>query len=222
MVSRFAGGRASCCSRSRRGRRAGCTSSWPAGWAWCSSPEGQEPHFIGVIRPGEPAGEMAMIAGTAHTATVMALRDSELMALPRQAFLHAIQRDPAVMAELAHPDDPARPAHRPGGGGVSEPAVFGFTALSPKVRARELVEALEMEIASLGYSVVSAGAEVQSAPHRMVLQSRGTARHRALRRRTRRDRLEGHRRAPGGPPVRHRPRPGCAAAGRSSSTPRRP
>ena len=49
-------------------------------------PEGQEPHFVGVIRPGEPAGEMAMIAGTPHTATVMALRDSELMALPRQAF----------------------------------------------------------------------------------------------------------------------------------------
>jgi NTE family protein len=26
--------------------------------------EGQEPQFLGVIRPGEPAGEMAMIAGT--------------------------------------------------------------------------------------------------------------------------------------------------------------
>ncbi len=124
--------------------------------------EGQEPHFIGVIRPGEPAGEMAMIAGTPHTATVMALRDSELMALPRQAFLNAIQKDPTVMAELAHLM--ILRARRTGVGGVSEPAVFGFTALSPRVRARELVEALEMEIASLGYSVVSAGSEVQSAP----------------------------------------------------------
>ena len=32
--------------------------------------EGQEAHFLGVIKPGEPAGEMALIAGTPHTATV--------------------------------------------------------------------------------------------------------------------------------------------------------
>ena len=125
--------------------------------------EGQEPQFLGVIRPGEPAGEMAMIAGTPHTATVMALRDSELMALPRQAFLNSIQKDPTVMAELAHLMI-LRARRTGGGGGISEPAVFGFTALSPKVKARELVETLELEIASLGYSVVSAGSEVQHAP----------------------------------------------------------
>ena len=125
--------------------------------------EGQEPRFVGVIRPGEPAGEMAMIAGTAHTATVMALRDSELMALPRAAFFRAIQKDASVMAELAHLMI-LRARHTGAGGGVNEPAVFGFTALSPRVRARELVEALEQEIAALGYSVAAAGAEVQSAP----------------------------------------------------------
>ena len=125
-------------------------------------PEGQEPRFIGIIRPGEPAGEMAMIAGTPHTATVMALRDSELMALPRAAFLNATQKDASVMAELAHLM--ILRARHVGGAGVSEPAVYGFTALSPNVRARELVEALELEIAALGYSVTSAGAEVQSAP----------------------------------------------------------
>ena len=125
-------------------------------------PEGQESRFVGVIRPGEPAGEMAMIAGTPHTATVMALRDSELMALPRHAFLTAIQKDPQVMADLAHLMI-VRARHT-GQSGGSEPAVFGFTSLSPQVRARDLVEALEMEIANLGYSVASAGAEVTSAP----------------------------------------------------------
>jgi NTE family protein len=124
-------------------------------------PDGQESRFVGVIRPGEPAGEMAMIGGTPHTATVVALRDSELMALPRRAFLNAIQKDPQVMAELAHLM--ILRARNTGSGG-SEPAVFGFTSLSPKLRVRELVEALEMEIANLGYSVASAGAEVQSAP----------------------------------------------------------
>jgi NTE family protein len=124
--------------------------------------EGQEPQFLGVIRPGEPAGEMAMVAGTAHTATVVALRDSELMAMPRAAFLQAIQRDPAIMAELAHLM--IRRARHTTGGSVSEPAVFGFIALCPGAGVRELVERLESAIAALGYTVAAAGAEVQSAP----------------------------------------------------------
>ena len=124
--------------------------------------EGQEPQFLGVIRPGEPAGEMAMIAGTTHTATVVALRDSELMAMPRSAFLHAIQRDPAIMAELAHLM--IRRARHTTGGSLSEPAVFGFIALCPGVGVRELVDRLERTIAEMGYSVAAAGAEVQSAP----------------------------------------------------------
>ena len=125
--------------------------------------EGQEPQFLGVIRPGEPAGEMAMIAGTAHTATVVALRDSELLAMPRAAFLQAIQRDPAIMAELAHLMI-LRARHTSGGGSAGEPAVFGFIGLCPGVGVRDLVDKLEAVIADLGYSVAAAGAEVQSAP----------------------------------------------------------
>src|ERR1700741_4294331 len=62
--------------------------------------EGQEPPFLGVIQPGEPAGEMALIAGTPHTATVMALRDSEILALPHDDFIAAAQAHPEVMTEL--------------------------------------------------------------------------------------------------------------------------
>ncbi len=124
--------------------------------------EGQERQFLGVIRPGEPAGEMAMVAGTAHTATVVALRDSELLALPRSAFFAASQRDPSVMTELAHLM--ILRARRAGGSGGGEPAVFGFTGLVPGTRVRELVEVLDIEIARLGYTVASAGSEVQNAP----------------------------------------------------------
>ena len=63
--------------------------------------EGQERQFLGVIRPGEAAGEMALIAGAPHSATVVALRDSEILALPRAAFFTAADRDPQVMTELA-------------------------------------------------------------------------------------------------------------------------
>ena len=45
--------------------------------------EGQEPQFLGVIRPGEPAGEMALIAGTPHS---------------RHRGRHARQRDPGPAA----------------------------------------------------------------------------------------------------------------------------
>ena len=48
--------------------------------------EGQEPRFLGLIRPGEPAGEMSMIAGAPHSADVIAVRDCEILALPRAAF----------------------------------------------------------------------------------------------------------------------------------------
>ena len=124
--------------------------------------DGQDPHFLGIIRPGEPAGEMAMIARTAHTATVVALRDSELMALPRKAFLAAIERDPMVMAELAQLM--ILRARHVGGAAAGEPAVFGFIGASPGTKVRELVDALEAGIVALGYSVAAAGAEVQSAP----------------------------------------------------------
>ena len=63
--------------------------------------EGQEPQFLGVIRPGEPAGEMALIAGTRHSANVVALRDSEILALPREDFFEAAEHDPTLMIELA-------------------------------------------------------------------------------------------------------------------------
>ena len=63
--------------------------------------EGQEPEFLGVIRPGEPAGEMSLLAGTVHSARVVALRDSEIFALPRDLFMDAAEEDPGVMLELA-------------------------------------------------------------------------------------------------------------------------
>ncbi|PZO39170.1 MAG: cyclic nucleotide-binding protein, partial [Alphaproteobacteria bacterium] len=63
--------------------------------------EGLPPQFLGVVKPGEPVGEMAMIAGLAHSANVVALRDSEILALPREAFLDAVRTRPDVMIELS-------------------------------------------------------------------------------------------------------------------------
>lgn len=113
--------------------------------------EGRESQFLGVVTPGEPVGEMAMIAGTTHTSTVVALRDSEILALPRESFFTAARKHPEVMTELARLM--IRRARAPAGGGqLSEPAVFGFIGLSERA-TRPFVDLIEAEVAALGFSV---------------------------------------------------------------------
>lgn len=113
--------------------------------------EGRESQFLGVVTPGEPVGEMAMIAGTPHTSTVVALRDSEILALPRESFFKAARDYPEVMTELARLM--IRRARTPAGGGqLSEPTVFGFLGLSDRP-IRPFVDLVEAEVAALGFSV---------------------------------------------------------------------
>lgn len=104
--------------------------------------------LIGVIRPGEPVGEMSLIAGTAHTYTVMALRDSDLVAMPRDAFLQVMDQKPELlmalarkMIERARRDIPA-----------VTPNVFAFYSLCDQP-IRPLVERVAVQIRALGYKV---------------------------------------------------------------------
>uniref|UniRef100_UPI0039839333 patatin-like phospholipase family protein n=1 Tax=Phenylobacterium sp. TaxID=1871053 RepID=UPI0039839333 len=119
--------------------------------------------FLGVIRPGEPAGEMALIAGAPHSAEVVALRDSEIFALPREAFFEACEEDPSVMIELARLMI-LRTRQAASRGPMGEPSVFGFVAAGQPGLLRPTVERLAREIARLGYSVTTVGVEAASAP----------------------------------------------------------
>jgi NTE family protein len=125
--------------------------------------EGQEPQFLGVIRPGEPAGEMALIAGTPHSASVVAIRDSEILSLPREDFFEAAEHDPTLMIELAKLML-QRSRQTIGRNTVGDPSVFGFIGCSDDVATREFVERVGREIEELGYSVATAGEESLSAP----------------------------------------------------------
>ncbi|WP_296595026.1 patatin-like phospholipase family protein [Phenylobacterium sp.] len=125
--------------------------------------DGQEPHFLGIIRPGEPAGEMALIAGIPHSADVYALRDSEIFAVPKQAFFEACEEDVTVMTELAKLMI-LRSRQTARRGPVGEPSVFGFVPVGRPGAIRPLVERLEREIAALGYAVTTVGAEAAAAP----------------------------------------------------------
>ena len=106
------------------------------------------PEFVGVIRPGEPAGEMAMMAGTEHTADVVALRDCEVLALPRDAFFEAARKEPDLMVELSRLMIQRARDRRSGGG---EPSVFGFvSARQSPIRA--FVERIAAAIQADGFT----------------------------------------------------------------------
>jgi NTE family protein len=57
--------------------------------------------LLGYIRPGEPVGEMAMIAREPHSASVFAMRDSEILKLPPAAFDLLVHAYPAMMEHIA-------------------------------------------------------------------------------------------------------------------------
>lgn len=124
--------------------------------------ENGDPQFLGVIRPGEPAGEMSLISGAPHGGTVVALRDSEIFALPRKAFFEACESDARVMTELARLMI-LRSQQAATKASVGEPSVFGFVATGAALPVRPLAERIGREIGKLGYSVNVVGAEAQHA-----------------------------------------------------------
>ena len=125
--------------------------------------EGHETQFLGVIRPGEPAGEMAMVAGAPHSATVTALRDSEVLSLSRDEFFTAVETDASVMTELARLMI-LRTRQSATGGVMGEPSVFGFIGVTPGLKVRPLVSDLATRIGKLGYRATIVGAEALQAP----------------------------------------------------------
>ncbi len=110
--------------------------------------EGQPAQFMGVIRPGEPVGEMALVAGQPHSASVVALRDSEILALPREAFFDAARTHPDVMVELARLML-ARARGEVGAG--AEPSVFGFISVRPRP-IRAFVERVAAAVEAAGFT----------------------------------------------------------------------
>lgn len=56
---------------------------------------------VGVINAGETVGEMALISGKPRSATVRALRDSEVLRFAREQFEQLIEQHPQPMLQLA-------------------------------------------------------------------------------------------------------------------------
>jgi CRP/FNR family transcriptional regulator, cyclic AMP receptor protein len=66
---------------------------------------GPEPAIVAILGPGEFFGELAILDGAAHSATIVAVEPTEAVVLHRDAFLGLIDTDPrlrrALLASLA-------------------------------------------------------------------------------------------------------------------------
>lgn len=100
--------------------------------------------LFGYIRPGEPVGEMAMIAREPHPG-VFAMRDSEVLKLPPGADL-LVHAHPAMMEHIAR-IMLARVRASGKGSPRSDPKVYAMIATPPTIdielRARTLQAALK-------------------------------------------------------------------------------
>jgi NTE family protein len=66
-----------------------------------AAPTQDRRRFVGRIVAGDTAGEMGLISGRPRTATVVALRDTELARLSREAFDRVFRRQPEAMLRIA-------------------------------------------------------------------------------------------------------------------------
>jgi CRP/FNR family transcriptional regulator len=69
------------------------------------SEEGAEPAIVAILGPGEFFGELAILDGAPHSATIVAVEATETLVLHRDAFVDLVDSDPglrhALLASLA-------------------------------------------------------------------------------------------------------------------------
>ncbi len=112
-----------------------------------SGPEGEE--VIGYVRAGEPAGEMSMLSGEAHTASVFALRDTEILTLTRDDVEHIIHEHGEFAGALSRVIL-KRARHPASSFQQSAPRIFALVATSPSIDIEAIAADLAQRIARCG------------------------------------------------------------------------
>ena len=108
--------------------------------------KGESEEVVGYVRAGEPLGEMSLLSGEPHSASVHALRDTELVSLPADEVDDIMERD-ADLAILLARAVLTRARHPYASYLRSAPRVFALIASSPSIdidgRARDIARAVE-------------------------------------------------------------------------------
>lgn len=104
---------------------------------------------IGLISAGESVGELGLIVDQPRSATVRALRDSELLRLSRAAFNDLVQRQPTAMLEAARVAV-ERLLMRRTGDLVSSPRTLAVLPHDAGIDARAFALALQQSLGHYG------------------------------------------------------------------------
>lgn len=120
---------------------------------------------VAHIFPGETVGEMSLISGEAHSAQLVALRDTELLRISRQGFESLTSRYPAVMFNLMRvlvrrlQDTTRRPVDG------TQPRTFAFIPLQDHLENEPIAQRICAALVAMGSraAVVDSSAAEQSA-----------------------------------------------------------
>ena len=118
------------------------------------------PQLLNFISPGEGVGEISLLGGVPHSATVIALRDSEILSMSRAAFLSLVRQEPAVMLELVRTLIRRSQSESRTGRG---PTAFGFAALTVGINVRQFAERLAGHVRAFNSRITIVDAGRQSA-----------------------------------------------------------
>lgn len=115
------------------------------------NPDGPD-EVVGYVRSGEPVGEMSLLSGEAHSASVFALRDTELLSIPRADVERLIEAHGDFAAALAR-TVLARARHPKASFQQSAPRIFAVIATSPSIDVDARVKELARRISKYRVNV---------------------------------------------------------------------
>lgn len=121
--------------------------------------------LVAHIPAGETVGEMSLISGEAHSAQLVALRDSELLRVSPEAFDGLISRYPRVMLNLMRVMVKRLQNTTRGGDSKARPKTFAIIPLQEGLDAEPIAHRLSNALVEMGShaSVLDASAADQSA-----------------------------------------------------------
>jgi NTE family protein len=113
---------------------------------------GDEEQVVGYVRAGEPVGEMSLLSGEPHSASVYALRDAEILALAADDAAALMDRDADLAIALSR--SILERARRPHSSFQRAPArVMAFIGTSPAVDVDARAHEVSRAAAALGERV---------------------------------------------------------------------
>jgi len=119
--------------------------------------------FVGHVRTGEPVGEMALFLGgidldedgdiddAPHSASVYAIRDSEVMSISRKGWEQMVRAEPELLEGMIRVIL-GRLRHTKQRGARTQPKVFTLVATSPTIDLPLRAKALQSALKTLGKS----------------------------------------------------------------------